>query len=272
MLFVLLLLGLQGSALLPGSEAWICGRLSECECRRDLWIICKDVKASPNFKPGLRRYRSLLMTVTDGNDFDISTLDLTHGYRETILSITNLDQQFCHEVVTRYPWIRCIMQQPTTGCPSTSDTSEPTMTTEQISQTPDQEIYSLNLEARVTFGLEKVTIGNEANKRSIIDVLKPWLKSPALFWSCVTLGAVITSMIMVITITLVKKRRSNRSLGVICLDALCKLCLCPCKCLDKLRSRERPYYGIEMPTQSIPIHDSSESVELYNASKRDACK
>lgn len=269
MLFGLLLVGLQGAALLQMSAAWRCGRSSECDCRKDLWIVCQDVKETPNFRPGLRRQRSLMLTIADGDEFDMGTLDLTNGFKDTVLMIDTLDQQFCREVIARHPWIRCIMQQTTPACKQTYDTSEPPMTTTEISPTPDQEIYTLNLEASVSFGLEKVTIGSEANQKSFAASLKPWLKSPTLFWSCVTVGIALVAMILVIcSILLSRNRRNNIPLGVRCLDCLCKLCLCPCKCLDKLRSREMPYYERGLPTQYLPCNDSSESVELYNASTR----
>lgn len=272
MLFGLLLLGLQCAALLQVSTAWRCGRLSECDCRKDLWIVCKDVKETPNFRPGLRRHRSLMMTITDSDDFNMASLPLTNGYQDTVIMIDTLDQQFCREVIARHPWIRCIMQQTTPGCTQPADTSEPPMTTTEMKQTPDQEIYSLNLEASVTFGLEKVTIGSEANKISFVDALKPWLKSPTLFWSCVTLGIALITVILVISILLLtKKRRNNTSFWVKCLDCLCKLCLCPCRCLDKLRSREMPLYDRGLPLQQLPCNDSSESVELYNARTRNSC-
>ena len=277
MLFGLLLLGLQCAALLQVSAAWRCGRLSECDCRKDLWIICSDVKAAPNFRPGIRRHRSLMLTIADGNDFDMTSLALTNGFKETVLSIDTMDRQFCGDVIVRHPWIRCIMQQTTTGCPHGNEHSNPptvhTTTSDEISQVPDQEVYSLNLEARVTFGLEKVTIGGEGSQSYLSTALKPWLKSPTLFWACATLASVLVIMIMVITsMLLTKKRRGNVSWGVKCLDCLCKLCLCPCKCLDKLRSRERPYHDLGLPMQHLPANDSSESIELYNRERERASR
>ena len=268
--FVLLLLCLQGVALLPTSQAWLCGKLSECQCRKDFWVICSNVQAAPNFRPAIRRQRSLMITVSNVDDFNTDSLDLTRGFKDTLITIGTQDPHFCHDVIASYPWIRCAMTQTTSGCTTEAEPTDPTAATTEKQQTPDQEIYSINLEARVTFGLEKVTIGSET--KSLVDSLKPWLKSPSLFWSCVSLGVISLAMILVITfLLLVKKRRSNVPLGVKCLDWICKLCLCPCKCLDKLRSRERPLYRGELPMQQLPPCDSSESVELYNASKRNVC-
>ena len=268
---MLLLTVLQLAALLQPAVTWRCGPHSLCDCVDDFWILCDNVDSTPNFQMNVRRRHGIMITVSNEVDFEFESLRLTNGFHMTIVRAIGMPWDYCDEVTIEFPWITCQALTVTTT-PSENDKTEELTTACKTdpddATTASTEHVSVSFEASVSFELKNsVTTndpGNTTTGKALLDIIK---KSPGLFWTCAVLGLVLLTLITVITIIFVLKKTGDPDATVAAkfCACLCRFCLCPCKCIDKIRARERPYNR----SHNLPLHHleedvtSSESIEVY---------
>ena len=273
--------------------AYLCGSLGQCRCVQDFWVVCDDVKEVPFFRKSIRHHRGMMLSVDEGN-FDVDSLRLTRGFHLTVLRVGTMPEGYCLEIMLRFPWVSCMTLETTTSWSTTSeeqttttttnddekDTTTTTTTTSGDDKTATEcattdgtepttsKALSISFEARVSFSMENTVTtdgsnDNDSTSKPLLEVLK---KSRTLFWISTTLGSSLLLLVMVITLRYLFKKRGPQegSLMVKFCYWMCNFCLCPCKCLDKLRARERPRFTHDLPVQRL---DSSvvddESVELF---------
>ena len=283
-----MLLRLLQLAIIAGPVgAYLCGSQGQCRCVQDFWVVCDDVKEVPFFRKSIRHQRGMMLSVdaNEGN-FDADSLRLTRGFHLTVLRVTTMPEGYCLEIMLRFPWVSCMSLETTT---SWSTTAEETTTNDdgkdQTTASGDDKTIaecvtsdgtermtskalSISFEASVSFSMENTattdrTDDDASTGKPLLEVLK---KSRTLFWISTTLGSSLLLLVLVITLRFLFKKRGPQegSLMVKFCYWICQICLCPCKCLDKLRARERPRFTHDLPVQRL---DSSvvddESVELF---------
>ena len=264
--------------------AYVCGPQGQCRCVQDFWVVCDEVQEVPFFRVSIRRQRGLMLSV-DGSEgqFDTDTLRLSRGFHLTVLRVATMPEGYCLDIMLKYPWISCLSIETTSWSattitkdngqdPATTTTSDNEETTAECATTDGPEpktskTLSVSFEASVSFTMENTVTAAKADDdsagKSLLEVLK---KSKTLFWIATTLGSTLLLLAMVITLRFLLKKRGPQegSLIVKCFYWMCQFCLCPCKCLDRIRARERPRFTHDLPVQRL---DSSvvddESVELY---------
>ena len=268
--------------------SYICGSLGQCRCVQDFWVICDDIKEVPFFRKSIRHHRGMMLSVdaAEGN-FDAGSLRLTKGFHVTVLRVAAMPEGYCLDVMLRFPWISCLSLETTSWTATTEETttstindegSDPTKTTRDDETTAEcttsdgtdpttSKALSISFEARVSFSMRNTATtaktDDDSTEKPLLEVLK---KSSTLFWIAITFGSSLLLLVMVITLRFLFKKRGPQegSLMVKCCYWICQFCLCPFKCLDKIRARERPRYTHDLPVQRL---DSSaiddESVELF---------
>ena len=254
--------------------SYFCGPHGECLCVQDYWVLCDQIEEVPNFRMSVRRQRAIMITIGSDGHFDLETLRLTRGFHKTILRIAGMPEGYCEEIVFEYPWISCRSLETSTSKTTSKTTSkedEVTVADDHDEHTTDgeadptsSESLSLSFEARVSFSMNTMTTDKPAEKgKSLLETLR---NSKTLFWICIGLGSALLICCTVMTVTfLFRKRGEHRgSLAAKCCRWLCNICLCPCKCLDKIRARERPLYAHDLPVHHLgPAVMEDESVEEY---------
>ena len=254
--------------------SYVCGPRGECSCVQDYWVLCDQIEEVPNFRMSVRRQRAIMITIDAEGNFDTETLRLTRGFHKTILRIADMSEGYCGEIVFEYPWISCRSLETTTKTSSktTSKDDEVTVTdddghtTDGEADPTSSESLSLSFEARVSFSMNTMTSDKPTEKGKEKSLLETLRSSTTLFWICIGLGSALLILCTVMSVKFLFRKRGEHqgSLAAKCCRWLCNICLCPCKCLDKIRARERPLYAHDLPVHHLgPAVMDDESVEIY---------